>query len=75
MFACAVDVFCCCCCCCKNVYIVYECCLGIKLRHGPYIKNFHIDLQRCLLYAMQSFSTSYESLLGLMICAFYGVLS
>ena len=28
---------CCCCCCCKNVCIVYEFCLSIKLRHGPYI--------------------------------------
>ena len=59
----------------KNVCIVYECCLSIKLRHGPYITNFHIDLQRCLLFAMKSFQTSYESLLGLRFCAFYGVLS
>ena len=28
------------------VCIVYECCLNIKLRHRPYITNFHIDLQR-----------------------------
>ena len=29
MFVCAVK----CCCCCKNVCIVYECYLNIKLRH------------------------------------------
>ena len=38
--------------CCKNVCIVFECCLNIKLRHGPYISNFHIDLQRCHLFAI-----------------------
>ena len=36
--------------CCKNVCIVFECCLNIKLRHGHII-----DLQRCLLFAMKSF--------------------
>ena len=40
----------------KNVCIVYEyCLLRIKLRHWPYITNFHLDLQRCLLFAMKYF--------------------
>ena len=59
----------------KIVCILYEyCLLRIKLRHWPYITNFHLDLQRCLLFAMKYFKTSYESLLGLRFCAFYGVL-
>ena len=37
--------------------------------------NFHLDLQRCLLFAMKSFKISYESLLGLRFCALFGVLS
>ena len=49
MFVCTVK----CCCCCKNVCIVYEWCLARALNE----KNFHIDLQRCLLFAMESFST------------------
>ena len=33
--------------------------ISIKLRHGPYprgpyITNFHLDLQLCLLFAMKS---------------------
>ena len=42
----------------KNVCIVNEyCLLRIKLGHWPYIYiyNFHLDLQRCLLFAMKYF--------------------